>query len=380
LRVTSYGQGPPDLSRDLADADARPLDQPHLVEVIRSHPWISKTAGQGPPTISWLVSQGSRDPTELPKGIPSGWSPISPLRYPGAKRRLTPIIQALVQANGPGPRLFIEPFCGGAGTALKLIVSGVVSAVLLADLDPLVSSFWQAAAFDTDWLISAMWDEPVTVDRWDYWRSMEPSRLRNPEPRRRAYALKCLFLNRTSYSGILHGRAGPLGGRKQASAYPIGCRFNKGTIQKRLEWVAALAASGRILDVWACDWRRTLERVRLDRQFSALEREEVLTYLDPPYVRKADRLYPYTWTPNSKEHPDMAKYMMASSAKQSWIVSYDDHPFVKEWYPNSNDYIRAQASVIHTASRSRTESRSKSTEILITNLPLTDAVEGLTPW
>jgi hypothetical protein len=43
----------------------------------------------------------------------------------------------------------------------------------------------------------------------------------------RDIAVKCLFLNRTTFSGILHGRAGPMGGRKQQSDYKIDCRFNK---------------------------------------------------------------------------------------------------------------------------------------------------------
>ena len=39
-------------------------------------------------------------------------------------------------------------------------------------------------------------------------------------------ALACLFLNRTSFSGILAPGAGPLGGWQQASVYTIDCRYN----------------------------------------------------------------------------------------------------------------------------------------------------------
>jgi hypothetical protein len=66
------------------------------------------------------------------------------------------------------------------------------------------------AAADTDWLIDRMWSEPVTLERWDHWRAWRPAR-----PTDRDIAMKCLFLNRTTFSGILHGRAGPIGGRRQ---------------------------------------------------------------------------------------------------------------------------------------------------------------------
>ena len=378
--VGGCNQDPPELGKDLVETSTGLLGHSYLDGFSRPSLPATGWTEKGWRATHWPSSYVFQDKVDLPEGIPNGWSPISPLRYPGAKRRLTPSIQALVQANGPGPRLFVEPFCGGAGTALKLTVSSVVGSVLLSDLDPLVSSFWKVAAFDTDWLICAMWDEPVTVERWDYWRSVDPTRIRRPRVRQRTSALKCLFLNRTSYSGILQGRAGPLGGRKQASAFSIDCRFNKKTIQKRLEWIAGLAASGRILDVWDHDWRETLQRIRLDEQFSALEREEVLIYLDPPYVAKADRLYPYTWAPDSDQHSRMARYMVASSARQFWIVSYDPHPSVREWYPESDEYAKVQASAIHTASQSRTESRSGTTEILITNLPITTTVKELVPW
>ena len=59
---------------------------------------------------------------------------------------------------------------------MRLAGAGIVDRILLADADPLVTRFWQVAAADTDWLIDRMWDEPVTLDRWDYWRTWTPAR------------------------------------------------------------------------------------------------------------------------------------------------------------------------------------------------------------
>jgi D12 class N6 adenine-specific DNA methyltransferase len=130
---------------------------------------------------------------------------LSPLRYPGAKSGLAAIIAELITVSSGllgSPKLFVEPFAGGASTALRLAGSGIVDRILLADADPLVTRFWQVAAADTEYLIDRMWNEPVTLERWDYWRSWHPA-----HPADRDVAVKCLFLNRTTFSGILHGRA-----------------------------------------------------------------------------------------------------------------------------------------------------------------------------
>jgi DNA adenine methylase len=168
-------------------------------------------------------------------------SVVSPLRYPGAKRQLYGALQTIINANVP-PRLFIEPFCGGATSALRLVGTGVVEHAIIADVDPLVAAFWHVAAFDTSWLVQAMKDEPVTIRRWEWWRLAQPKR-------RRERALKCLFLTRTTFSGILHGRAGPIGGRSQGSPYKIDCRYGIDGLERRIRAVGDLADTGRLLDV-----------------------------------------------------------------------------------------------------------------------------------
>lgn len=66
---------------------------------------------------------------------------------------------------------------------------------------------------------------------------------------RRDRAMRCLFFNRTNFSGILHGRAGPLGGRTQASQHTIGCRFNHDDAVKRLRFIEHLHRTNRLVDV-----------------------------------------------------------------------------------------------------------------------------------
>ncbi len=282
-------------------------------------------------------------------------SVISPLRYPGAKRQLVPVIELLINANIPPPRLLLEPFCGGATTTLRLLGSGVVEHGILADVDPLIAAFWRTAAFDSRWLIDAMHEESITVARWDWWRAANPRG-------RRERALKCLFLNRTTFSGILHGRAGPIGGRTQKSEYKIDCRFGLKGLTRRIEGVADLASTGRLLDVWQADWRKALQDLR--SKFGILEPGEVVVYLDPPYVEKAPWLY--EWSFESTEHAELAA-ALTSEAWYGWLLSYDDNSTIRHLY--SGRPGEAVLHIPHRYTAAGSVTRKVRDELLVTNLP-----------
>lgn len=276
----------------------------------------------------------------------------SPLRYPGAKSALAPVLARVVIAakqsrQVPEINLLVEPFAGGASASLRMIGEGIVDRILLADADPLVTAFWQAAADDTERLIDRMHDEwrryvrdggATAVERWDYWRAWKPRPSMMPRDRRLAVGMKCLFLNRTTFSGILHGKAGPIGGRAQASDYPIGCRWNPDAIAERLRYVGHLYSVGRLVDVWRKDWRRTLGDV--PEQYPQLLPSRVVAYLDPPYVEKSSVLYPTSFDPRGgyggdglgasrpsqdELHLSLANYLR-TRAQFRWLLSYDNHP------------------------------------------------------
>lgn len=279
----------------------------------------------------------------------------SPLRYPGAKSSLSPVI-ARVLSNAkqsrqvPEINLLVEPFAGGASASLRMIGDGVVDRILLADADPLVAAFWQAAADDTERLIDRAYDEwsryvrdggPAAVARWDYWRRWNPRSLSKPRTRRLGAAMKCLFLNRTTFSGILHGKAGPLGGRSQESDYSIGCRWNPEALAERLQYVGQLYDTGRLVDVWRKDWRQTLEDV--PERYPQLLPSRVVAYLDPPYVEKSSMLYRTSFDPRGGYggaglgasrsddllHVKLAHYLR-QKAQFRWLLSYDNYPMLIE--------------------------------------------------
>ena len=131
---------------------------------------------------------------------------LSPLRYPGGKRRLVPYVAAALAANGLRPDLFVEAYAGGASVSLELLHANLVERIGLSDTDPMIAAFWQTVFEDADWLCQKIETIPVDLDSW---KRLKRGRFRA----RRSLALACLFLNRTSFNGALHHRAGPGGPR-----------------------------------------------------------------------------------------------------------------------------------------------------------------------
>lgn len=237
--------------------------------------------------------------------------------------------------------LLVEPFAGGASTSLRLVGDGTVERAVLADADPMVASFWKVAAARTSELVERISYEHEefikggssrALARWDYWRAWTPATGVSRATEELELATKCLFLNRTTFSGILHGRAGPIGGRKQESEYTIGCRFNVDALTERLEYVGHLYEIGRIADVWCADWKDTLNRVVT--YYKTLVPNRVVAYLDPPYISKSWKLYRQSFDVKSSQlgaevewtaglqHYRLAQYLRTES-RFRWILSYD---------------------------------------------------------
>ncbi|MFD8120026.1 DNA adenine methylase [Streptomyces fungicidicus] len=275
----------------------------------------------------------------------------TPLRYPGAKTGLSSLISQLIEAAKKSSQtrnvdLLVEPFAGGASTSLRLVGAGIVNRILLADADPLVAAFWQVAASDTENLVDRMTEEhalyvskggATALGRWDFWRSWIPAPGMSESTARFETAMKCLFLNRTTFSGILHGSAGPIGGRRQESKYSIGCRYNVDALAERIRYVGQLYDANRLVDVWCKDWKDTLADV--PEWYADLIPDRVLAYLDPPYLEKSQKLYQTSFEvhgyPNAPVadlqwddnllHYRLAEYL-SHRMQFRWVLSYDAKP------------------------------------------------------
>jgi DNA adenine methylase len=256
--------------------------------------------------------------------------PVSPLRYPGGKRKLAHIVHELATAEGEPLSLAVEPFAGGAAVSIS-ILENTSASVILNDADHLITSFWKVV-FSKQASELAAWVRATnpTVGLWHSLRNSSPA-----TDLHRAY--KCLVLNRTSFSGILNDRAGPIGGYGQQSIYPISCRFNAEALADRILALAKHQDRVHVLD--AEDWRQTVSRVRKLRRTRS-QRRGIIWYLDPPFFEKADALYQLSFT--EKDHRRLRGELDKLPGR--FVLSYDDVPAARAMYAAHPGFLRINLS------------------------------------
>ena len=77
-------------------------------------------------------------------------SSFSPLRYPGGKGRLATYLAEIVELNGLQKGHYVEPFAGGAGVALELLLREKVAHIHINDIDFSIYAFWKSAVYESD--------------------------------------------------------------------------------------------------------------------------------------------------------------------------------------------------------------------------------------
>jgi DNA adenine methylase len=242
----------------------------------------------------------------------------SPLRYPGGKTRFTKFILSALSLLENPVEVFVEPFCGGAGVSIALLEAKKVQRIAINDIDPLVSSFWKIvfgrgrrSRDDLEWLIKQIESADISLDEWRHQKSFQPNNIREA-------AWKCLFLNRTSFNGIIH-KAGPIGGWGQINR-TLDVRFNRDKLVEKILKLNDLRMQVDRID--SVDWRRFCNR------YNGLNNSYI--YLDPPYYHRAEQLYGHLF--DEKTHRKMRNFLRQLNSP--WLLSYDDAPEVRILYGN----------------------------------------------
>ncbi len=238
---------------------------------------------------------------------------ISPLRYPGGKGALYSRLRHLIRESGLAGCTYVEPYAGGAGAGLSLLVSGQVGHVVINDLDPAVSAFWRLLVGSPDALISRIVRTPVTVKEWRRQKGIYATA--RPEDVE-ALGFATFFLNRTNRSGVLNG--GPIGGLDQTGSYKIDARFNREVLVERI----------RILKLYA-DAITVSSRDGADIIRKYAGRRRTFIYADPPYFEKAGSLYMNSF--RAEDHEELAR-TLNGVADTAWLLTYDDVPTVHQLY------------------------------------------------
>lgn len=262
-------------------------------------------------------------------------------------------IKRIIERNELSPKLFVEPFAGGASVSIQLLNQNIVESIGLIELDPLVASFWKTVFSDPEWLKAEIKKHNVTLEKWEEIQSNLP---KYQSDRERAFA--CLFLNRTNFSGYMARNVGPIGGRSQNSKYKIGCRFPKETIIDRIDKISQL--SDRVEFIWDCSWENGLSKIE-DLKNNNEVSDNILFYFDPPFYNQAKKLYAFYF--EEDEHRALRDKIL--TINDSWILSYDYVDEIKHLY-NGNGSNSTHVEVLYNGSS--VSGGKKAKELLITNL------------
>lgn len=234
----------------------------------------------------------------------------SPLRYPGGKSKIAPLIEQIIINNELKGCTFVEPFAGGAGVALDLLFNNLVKNIILNDSDIAVYSFWKAILEDTGKFVSDIYSIPLTIEVWKNQKEILKS---SKEP---SYELgfAAFYLNRTNRSGILN--AGVIGGKKQDGKWEMDARFNRDNLASR---ILKIAERKNDITVFGLDVEDFVKYIPSENTF---------VYLDPPYYEKGEELYSKYFV--QEDHERLEKLIKSLDAK--WLLTYDNNFEIKSIY------------------------------------------------
>lgn len=245
----------------------------------------------------------------------------TPLRYPGGKSQLIPFVIELLKQNDLIYGEYAEPFAGGSGIAMHLLLEGYVDKIYLNDLDPAIYSFWHSALNHTDEICRLIGETDVTIDEWH--RQREIFRNGLGESSEVEFGFSTLFLNRTNRSGIIKG--GVIGGYDQNGNYKLDCRFNKPDLIRKIRRIASYRTQISLSQLDAVEF--------IDTVLPGTSKN-TLVNLDPPYFCKGPELYTNFY--HAKDHADLAKAVR--SIRRHWMVTYDDAPEIRNLYSSFATY------------------------------------------
>ena len=240
----------------------------------------------------------------------------SPLRYPGGKGKLEPFMELLIRQTGHLGGTYVEPFAGGAGIALELLEKGIVSDIVINDLDKGIYSFWRAILTETDRFINNIRNVELSIDEWNRQREIID------DCSRYSYELgfATFYLNRTNRSGIIKG--GVIGGIEQAGNWRMDARFNKEAL---IERIVKIASRKNHIHLYNKDVNSFIQNYLPKYQQNAF------VYFDPPYFDKGKQLYLNFFSYD--DHVRIER-MINNQVNCDWVITYDDVQEIADIYQN----------------------------------------------
>lgn len=240
---------------------------------------------------------------------------LTPLRYPGGKTSLFEFFDEVIKTHNWRDMTYIEPFAGGAGAAISLLLLERVERIVINDYDPAIYSFWKAIINNTDEFIDLINSTPITIDEW---RTQKKIYKEADRSNTLTLGFATFFLNRTNRSGILN--AGPVGGIRQTGEWKLDARYKKQPMIDKIKLISIYKDRITVLND---------DGVEVIKKYA--EDEKSFFYVDPPYFVKGADLYLNAF--KIADHQKLAN-SLNQHTKAKWLLSYDNEKAILDLYPN----------------------------------------------
>jgi DNA adenine methylase len=258
------------------------------------------------------------------------------LRYPGGKSAIAGFLAETIRETGS--KTYVEPYAGGAGAAISLLLNNVVDEIVINDYDKAVYSFWKEVTIHSKRFIEKLNSVPFTIEEWVREREI----YRNPKNHsQEELGFAFFYLNRTNRSGIV--KAGVIGGIGQSGEYRLDARFNRKALEDKIK---DIAQHRNAITIYNKDGAEVFE------EFS--NNENAFIYLDPPYVQQGKNLYLNAF--QESHHKELGKKLLANKTA-NWLLTYDEDQLIKDIYRRGKQYLY---SINYSAQNKR-----KASELLI---------------
>jgi len=287
------------------------------------------------------------------------------IRYPGSKAKLCgPILDAMPDEivlglwSNAHAWEYREPFFGSGAIGFRIMDSlSARCRVWLNDRDYWLVCLWNAVKDCHRDLITMVRKFKPSADKFFEFKAQDGSV--DVDPLLAGFRKLAIHQMSVSGFGVMSGTC--LGGRNQENAqYPVDCRWNPIRLAEHINnRHKQMARFGNQLKITCKDFSALLEKCPA----------RCFVYMDPPYVEKGEMLYKHGM--DESEHNRLSKCI--KSLRCQWMLSYDDHPLVRELYAPFS--IRELAVTYSNATNAK-GLRPKNREILISPTPLglTEAV------
>lgn len=237
-------------------------------------------------------------------------------RYPGGKSKVVKRIMSRLDSDMNN---LCDVFTGGGSVALAYAQQHPTAQIWMNDRDQGMADFWRLISIgDIDGLCSEVLSTEADVDIFKALQERPVS------------AFAALYLNRTSFSGKSH--TSPVGGWEQAGKWKISAEWRQAYLVGQIRRATAVLAD-RTLATNA-DWRIVLDAAN-----------NWQLYLDPPYYKAGPTMYRHSFSID--DHAELAERLRG---RANWLLSYDDHPEVRQLY--SWAHIQEQSWIYSTDSKS----------------------------